>query len=79
MHSHLNIVWYIQLGGGWWEKSRDVNTKEASDWHVHGAQFGWRHTQKEPNTGHLMTLREQQGHNVSEENSQRIWDSNEKA
>lgn len=59
-YSYLNIVWYIQFSGSGWEKGRDVDTKQASYWHVHGAQFGWRHAQKKPDAGHLMALVGQQ-------------------
>ena len=54
--SYLNIVRHIQLSGGRWEKRRYVYTEQAGDWHVHGAQFGWRHAKKESNACHLMAL-----------------------
>ncbi len=54
--SYLNIVWYVQLSGGRWEEGRDVDAKQASNWHVHGAQFGWRYAQKESDAGHLVAL-----------------------
>lgn len=31
VHSHLNIVWYIQLSRGRWEQGRDVYTKQAGN------------------------------------------------
>ena len=57
-HSYLNIVWHIQLSRGGWEKGRDVYAKQAGNRHVHGAKFGRRDTQKEPDAGHLMALTE---------------------
>lgn len=61
---YLNIVWYIQLSGSWREKGRDVYTEQAGNWHVHGAQFGWRHAKKEPDAGHLVALTASKGQQV---------------
>lgn len=57
-------MWHIQLGWGGWEEGRDVDAQQAGDWHVHGAQFSWGHTENEPDAGHLVTLTVSKGKKV---------------
>lgn len=53
---HLNAVRHVQLGGSGRQQRRDVDAQQAGDGHVHGAQFGSRYTQQQPDAGHLVTL-----------------------